>query len=78
MIFSGLMDSVSRAALNLHLSALWDLWDLWDSCHQSRCCVVAFLAMANRWQCCLGHETKLKDPVAEWASCPPAGLTSPI
>lgn len=28
----------------------------------SLCCVVAFLAMANRWQCCLGHETKLKDP----------------
>lgn len=47
-------------------------------CSPFLCCVAAFLVMANRWQCCLCHETKLKDLTAGQASCPHSGLMSSV
>ena len=41
-------------------------------------CVAAFLAMANRWQCCLCHEMELQAPTAGQVSRPHSGLISSI
>ena len=68
--------SVPSAQLSLHgLSPLG--WPL-NCCSPFLLCVAAFLAMANRWQCCLCHETELEDPTAGQVSCPHSGLMSSI
>lgn len=68
--------SVSRAQLSLHgFSPLG--WPL-NCCSPFLLCVAAFLAMANRWQCCLCHEMELTAPTAGQVSCPHSGLMSSI
>lgn len=69
MIVSGVMDPLSsRAKLSPHHLRLLDFP---ATLAANSCAVAAFLAMANRWQCCLCHARELKDPTVGQVSYPP-------